>query len=171
MGSPSTPHPAHPPRISPEQVWSCPHLGAHAAACPPVSDPSRPPGRWQLWQCHVRGREGRPGAAGRPALCGDPAGLGAELHVRPPSSPASSACAVSAPGRSPRSYCRAQGAWGLRPRAASLEFTRSRLACPRLGSPRCLWKSVTRERVVAGLRLETVGMKRGWRLQESVRRN
>lgn len=120
-----------------------PTLGCTCSPPPPgVSDPSCPLGRWQLWQCHVRGREGRPGAAGRPALCGDPAGLGAELHVRPPSSPASSACAVSAPGHSPRSYGRAQGAWGLQPRSVSLEFTRSRPACPQLGSPRCLWKSV-----------------------------
>lgn len=64
-----------------------PTLGCTCSCPRRVSDPSRPLDRWQLWQCHVRGREGRPGAAGRPALCGDPAGLGAELHVRPPSSP------------------------------------------------------------------------------------
>lgn len=124
-------------------MWACPRLGAQAAPCS-GSDPSHPLGRWQLRQHHVRGREGRPGAAGRPALRGDPAGLGAELHVRhpfpapqPPVPELSLLLAIP-----PRSDSGGQGAWGLQPLSASLEFTRSRLACPQLGSPRCLWKSV-----------------------------
>ena len=63
------------------------HTWVHTQLPSSGSDPSRPLGRWQLRQCHVRGREGRPGAAGRPALRGDPAGLGAELHVRRPFPP------------------------------------------------------------------------------------
>ncbi|KAJ8793599.1 hypothetical protein J1605_003607 [Eschrichtius robustus] len=40
--------------------------------------------RRQCRQCHVGGREGRPGAEGGAALRGDPAGLCAELHVQVP---------------------------------------------------------------------------------------
>lgn len=119
------------------------HAWVHTQLPSSGSDPSRPLGRWQLRQRHVRGREGRPGAAGRPALRGDPAGLGAELHVRRPFPPGLQhlSCLCSWPFP-PRSDGGGQGAWGLQHLSASLEFTSSRPACPWLGSPRCLWKSV-----------------------------